>query len=120
MIKYFKRPCIFHVFTPALMYRLSPNPEIDLPLMALRFKPYTEMYLFDEIDCLGPSKLDLIDPPLPGTDGRGVAVMFTDHLVRCHYRSICPKIACPEGRDPKDIMQEVMSLYRRTDQLCSV
>ena len=107
----------FHVFTPALMYRLDRNNPIEMPVMALRLQSdnYEQMMLFDQIECLGRSSLDpLFDNPLPGTNGRGVAIMFTESRLRCWFRGrkIPVKIDCTEGRDPKDILKDVIRSYR--------
>lgn len=86
----------FHVFTPALQYRLE-NSGSKLPVMALRssLHNYGKMKLYTRIECLGPSSLDpLFDAPLPGTGGRGVAIMFTDFPLRVWY---------PEGQKPQVI-----------------
>lgn len=107
----------FHVFTPALIYRLDKSNPIEMPVMALRMQSdnYEKMMLFDRIECLGKSSLDpLFDQPLPGTNGRGVAIMFTDARVRCWFRGrkIPVKIDCTEGRDPKAILVDVIRSYR--------
>jgi hypothetical protein len=107
----------FHVFTPALMYRLDKNNPIEMPVMALRLSTdnYEQMMLFDKIECLGQSSLDpLFENPLPGTNGRGVAIMFTKGRVRCHFRGrkVPVKIDCTEGRDPKAILADVIRSYR--------
>ena len=105
----------FHVFTPALVHRLDPKSALDLPVMALRFEHenFEQMMLFDRIECLGASSLDpLFDSPLPGTGGRGVAIMFTYGPVRCSWRGrSVPKIDCNDSRTPKDILADVLSAY---------
>ena len=86
----------FHVFTPALQYRLS-NSDSQLPVMALRssIHNYGLMKLYHRIEALGPSSLEpLFDNPLPGTGGRGVAIMFTEFALRVWY---------PEGQKPVSI-----------------
>lgn len=107
----------FHVFTPALMYRQDPSNQIEMPVMALRLQSdnYEKMMLFDRIECLGKSNLEpLFDNPLPGTNGRGVAIMFTESRLRCWFkgRKIPVKIDCTEGRDPKAILKDVIRSYR--------
>jgi len=105
----------FHVFTPALQYRLE-NSQSKLPVMALRssLHEYSKMKLYVRIECLGPSSLDpLFGNPLPGTGGRGVAIMFTDFPLRVWYPEgqKPPVIDTPDGRNPKEILEEVKLKY---------
>ena len=105
----------FHVFTPALQYRLE-NSQSNLPVMALRSSRhnYGKMMLYHRIECLGPSSLDpLFDAPLPGTGGRGVAIMFTEFAFRVWYpEGQKPKVIdTPDGRNPKEILEEVKMKY---------
>lgn len=105
----------FHVFTPALQYRLE-NSQSQLPVMALRssLHDYSKMKLYVRIECLGPSSLDpLFGNPLPGTGGRGVAIMFTEFPLRVWYPEgqKPPVIDTPDGRNPKDILEEVKLKY---------
>jgi len=104
-----------HVFTPALQYRLENNAS-TLPVMALRssIHNYGKMKLFARIECLGPSSLDpLFDKPLPGTGGRGVAIMFTAFALRVWYPEgqKPPAVDTPDGRNPKEILEEVKLKY---------
>lgn len=105
----------FHVFTPALQYRLE-NKDSLLPVMALRSSNhnFTKMKLYHRIEALGPSSLEsMFDGPLPGTGGRGVAIMFTDFAVRVWYPEGNPPpiIETPDGRSPKEILQEIKTRY---------
>jgi hypothetical protein len=109
----------FHVFTPALQYRLE-NKVSNVPVMALRsnLHNYGKMKLYVRIECLGPSSLDpLFDHPLPGTGGRGVAIMFTEFALRVWYPDGARPsvIDTPDGRDPKDILEEVKLKYELLD-----
>lgn len=104
-----------HVFTPALQWRLE-NSNTDLPVMALRssIHNYEMIRLYSRIEMLGPSSLDpLFDKPLPGTGGRGVAIMFTEFPIRVWYPEghRPPAIKTPDGRNPKDILTEVLLKY---------
>lgn len=107
----------FHVFTPALLHRLNEDadPPLDLPVMALRSSKqnYNTMLLFDRIEVQGPSQLEpLFDNPLPGTGGRGVAIMFTKSILHCSFRGNPPQaIDCDDKRTPKEIFADVISLY---------
>ncbi len=106
----------FHVFTPALLYRLDKTKPIELPVMALRLERdnYEMMYLFDQIDCINGSSLEpLFDKPLPGTNGRGVAIMFTNGEVKCFYRgTIQPKVIDCKDRTPDQILNDVIDKYK--------
>ena len=108
-----------HVFTPALQHRLENNTS-NLPVMALRssLHDYKNIKLYHKIEMLGPSSLDpLFDKPLPGTGGRGVAIMFTEFAIRVWY----PKgkkpvhIKTPDGKDPKEILKEVLKKYGKNN-----
>lgn len=108
----------FHVFTPALQYRLE-NTASTIPVMALRssIHDYGKMKLYTRIECLGPSSLDpLFDSPLPGTGGRGVAIMFTEFPLRVWFpRGHKPGVIdTPDGRNPKEILEEVKLKYDLT------
>lgn len=109
----------FHVFTPALQHRLTDKAS-SVPVMALRssLHGYTKMKLYARIEALGPSSLDpLFDAPLPGTGGRGVAIMFTEFPLRVWYPEghKPPVIETPDGRDPKEILAEVLTKYEIVD-----
>lgn len=105
----------FHVFTPALQHRLS-NSESQLPVMALRssIHNYGLMKLYHRIEALGPSSLEpLFDSPLPGTGGRGVAIMFTEFALRVWYPEGQKPVAIetPDDRSPADIFSDVKLQY---------
>jgi hypothetical protein len=104
-----------HVLTPALQHRLENNTS-ELPVMALRssIHNYGRFKLYHRIECLGPSSMDpLFDSPLPGTGGRGVAILFTEFPIRVWYPEgqRPTAIDTPDGRNPKDILEEVKLKY---------
>lgn len=106
----------YHVFTPALQFRLENKTTSQLPVMALRssLHNFSKMKLFVRIEALGPSSMDpLFDSPLPGTGGRGVAICFTDFALRVWYPEGARPVPIdtPDGRDPKDILEEVKMKY---------
>lgn len=108
----------FHVFTPALMHRIQHGLKCNLPCMALRssLDNFETMVLYHQIDVLGESSLrPLFAKPLPGTNNRGVCIMFTKATLRVWYPSNKPlvQISTANTRKPEDIMNEVMSLYER-------
>lgn len=105
----------YHVFTPALQFRLE-NSNVTLPVMALRSSKqnFEAMLLYHRIEALGPSSMDpLFDSPLPGTGGRGVAICFTEFALRVWYpEGQKPTlIETPDGKHPKDILEEVKLKY---------
>lgn len=105
-----------HVFTPALQYRLEHGGH--LPVMAVRSSlyGYRKMKLYHRVQILGPSTMDpLFDAPLPGTGGRGVAILFTQAALRVWYQDRLPDLTLDtsDNRDPKDILQELLRRYQR-------
>jgi hypothetical protein len=84
--------------------------------MALRssLHGFTKMKLYQRIEALGPSSLDpLFENPLPGTGGRGVAIMFSEFPLRVWYPEGQKPVAIdtPDGRGPKEILAEVLLRY---------
>lgn len=78
-----------HVFVPALRTRLEKGG--DQPCVAVRPKKagFKKMYLVNEARILGPSALvERFDDPLPGTNGRGVAILMTRAPI---------SVRCPES-----------------------
>jgi hypothetical protein len=107
-----------HVFTPGLLFRLENKNAVSaqLPVQVLRSSThnYSKMRLYHKIEMLGPSSMDeLFDNPLPGTGGRGVSICFTDFAVRVWYPEGQKPLTIdtPDGRDPKDILEEVKLKY---------
>lgn len=105
----------FHVFTPALQHRLK-NKDSNLPIMALRssLHGYAKMRLYHKIEALGPSSLEpLFDAPLPGTNGRGVAIMFTEFPLRVWYPEgqKPATIDTPDGRNMDEVLEEAIRKY---------
>jgi len=109
----------FHVFTPALQHRLTHKGS-NLPVMALRssLHGFTKMKLYHRIQALGPSDLEpLFDNPLPGTGGRGVAIMFTEFPLQVWYPEghKPATIDTPDSRKPDEILEEVLRKYEVLD-----
>lgn len=109
----------FHVFTPALMHRMK-NPNVTLPVMALRssIQNFEAMMMYQQIEALGPSVMrEMFDKPLPGTGGRGLAIMFTEFPIRVwyseHFQS--KPIATHDGRTPDEILQDVLEMYTEVE-----
>jgi len=103
-----------HVFTPALQHRLTTKNCL-LPVMAVREAPlYNMLRLFQRVEILGPSSLDpLFHDPLPGTNGRGVAILFTEAplLVWRLPHESCLEIDSHDGRDPAAVLRDVIAGY---------
>jgi len=75
-----------HVFTPMLMTRLKDGGND--PVMAIRsyIHNYEKMLLVKKVEILGPSEMvELFDKPLPGTGGRGVAILFTSAPIKIWF-----------------------------------
>ncbi len=81
-----------HVYVPALQAHLSGEPA--KPMMAVRSKDqngeWRRMRIFREIKWDGPTTLHKTDP-MPGTAGRGVAIVFTAAPLRCYWDGEEPK-----------------------------
>lgn len=77
-----------HVYVPALMERRkSWRANAGQPVMAVRsaLYNYTKMRLYRRVEILGPAELVEMETPLPGTGGRGVAILITTAAVRAWY-----------------------------------
>lgn len=75
-----------HVFTPALVERLKS--KVKQPVMAIRCETsnYCQMKLCYNVHIHGESEMrEIFDKPLPGTDGRGVAILFTKSPITIQY-----------------------------------
>jgi len=88
-----------HVFTPALVERLKTKEH--QPVMAVRCETsnYCQMKLCYHVQIDGPSEMkEIFDSPLPGTDGRGVAILFTRSPITISYGE---KLVTINTRDKK-------------------
>lgn len=84
-----------HVYVPALMKRQTDGWKVnDGPaVMAVRSALYgfRKMRLYRKVEILRPSRGDSVaelvemEQPLPGTNGRGVAILFTTCALRVWY-----------------------------------
>lgn len=84
-----------HVFVPALQSRQEEGwkAHTGSPVMAVRSSLYNyeKMRLYRKVEILGPSELIEMEKPLPGTKGRGVAILFTTARIRVWYDDKLPK-----------------------------
>lgn len=108
-----------HVMTPVLLERIKDKKN-NRPAMALRssLHNYSKVKLYERIEFMGPSSLDpLFDNPLPGTDGRGVAIMFTDFPLRVwYYEDQKPRIIdSTDGRKAEDVLKDIKTKYNTID-----
>lgn len=105
----------YHVFTPALMHRLKASGKLQLPTVALRssLNNYNSFVLVDRIKVKGPSELTCIyDTPLPGTNGRGVNICFTESPVEIFYKGHFPISFFCDNKTSEDLLKEVLKVYR--------
>lgn len=78
-----------HVYVPTLQERQQKGWKAGTGkcVMAVRSSlyGYKKMRLYRKVEILGPSELIEMEKPLPGTNGRGVAILFTDHALRVWF-----------------------------------
>lgn len=106
-----------HVFTPALMERLDKTKRSRKPIIAIRsaLHNYEMMILCRGVKIHGPSEMfEDFDNPLPGTGGRAVAVMMTEHAVEIFWDETDPdpRPINTKGKKPEDLMAELSRLWR--------
>jgi hypothetical protein len=91
-----------HVYVPTLTERQAKGWKAGEGkcVMAVRsaLYDYRKMRLYRKVEILGPSELVEMETPLPGTKGRGVAILFTEHALRVW----CDGKARPETIDTSD------------------
>ncbi len=75
-----------HVYTKQLMERMKDNQNQMLWLVRSSMYNYTKALVCRKVEIAGPATgEDLFDTPLPGTNGRGVAILFTKSEVTLHF-----------------------------------
>ncbi len=80
-----------HVLVSELQNRIKAGPTDHRPVWAVRSSvggpvPYSRTRLYRHIEFLGPAYgIESFDNPLPGTKGRGVAVIETDQAIRVWF-----------------------------------
>lgn len=75
-----------HVYVPALQDRLKNGGA--QPVWAVRTKRdgFCRMSLYRKVEILGPCEgVEHFDHPLPGTNGRGVAPLYTMAAIRVYW-----------------------------------
>lgn len=94
-----------HVYVPALMKRQEKwKAGVGDPVMAVRSSlyDYEMMRLYRKVEILGPSELVEMKYPLPGTKGRGVAILFTSAPVRVTWDGDKPPKTIDTADRPKE------------------
>jgi len=103
-----------HILTPALQNRMAKNT--DEPLMAVRSSRnnYTTLRMFRKVKILGPCELaETFSAPMPGTNGRGVAVIFTKSALKCLCDGPAPVIQTPEGADMQAVYLQCQLIWEK-------
>lgn len=105
---------VMHVFVPAMRHRLATTGSV-LPSVCVRssLTGFMGMKLYEAVEVLGPSKLEMVDQPLHGTGGRAQVLLVTEHALRVftYLPGDAPIIPTPEGAKPEDILNEVIARY---------
>lgn len=93
-----------HVLTPALVNRLKNGGKE--PLMAVRSSAddYGSLQLFQRVTWNGRSEIaESFDAPMPGTSGRGVAVVYTAAKLICYYDKVAPLVKSPADASIEEV-----------------
>ncbi len=93
-----------HVLTPALVNRLKNGGKE--PLMAVRTSAddYASLQLFELVAWKGRSEIaESFAAPMPGTSGRGVAVVYTASRLICYYKKVAPIVASPADASIEEV-----------------
>lgn len=105
---------VMHVFVPAMKHRLA-TPGSVLPSVCVRssLTGFMGMKVYESVEVLGPSKLEMVDQPLHGTGGRAQVLLVTEHALKVstYVDGEAPLIPTPEGAKPEDILNEVIARY---------
>ena len=105
---------VMHVFVPAMRHRLATAGSV-LPSICVRssLTGFMGMKLYESVEVLGPSKLEMVDQPLHGTGGRAQVLLVTEHALKVftYLPGDPPIIPTPEGAKPDDILNEVIARY---------
>lgn len=105
---------VMHVFVPAMKHRLA-TPGSVLPSVCVRssLTGFMGMKVYEKVEVLGPSSLEMVDKPLHGTGGRAQVLLVTEHALKVstYLDTEAPLIATPEGANPDDILNEVIARY---------
>jgi len=101
-----------HIFTPVLQERLSKGG--NKPVVGVRevTDNYGKMCLYRSVLIFGPSFIqEVFDNPLPGTDGRGTVILFTDSPVRALWDDVEPCEVDTQNKTAKEVFGMVSQFY---------
>jgi len=105
---------VMHVFVPAMRHRQATEGSL-LPSVCLRSSAtgFMGMKVYEKVEVLGPSSLEMVDQPLHGTGGRAQVLLVTDHALKVftYLPGDAPLIATPEDSTPDSILQDVLANY---------
>lgn len=91
-----------HVYTKDLMARMKDDKGQPLWLVRSSLYGFTKAMVVRRVEILGPcTGEDLFGKPLPGTGGRGVAILFTAAAVRVHFDGPAPTVL--DMTDPPEV-----------------
>jgi hypothetical protein len=102
-----------HIFTPILQERLTKGG--NRPVVGVRevTDGYCKMCLYRSVLIFGPSFIqEIFNNPLPGTDGRGTVILFTDAPVRAIWdEGLEPCEVNTDGKSVKEVLGFVNTVY---------
>lgn len=105
---------VMHVFVPAMRHRQQTEGSL-LPSVCLRSSAtgFMGMKVYEKIEVLGPSSLEMVDQPLHGTGGRAQVLLVTEHALKVYtyLEGEAPIIATPEDSTPDAILKDVIANY---------
>lgn len=94
-----------HVYVPRLQERQKNGwvANAGEPVMAVRSSlyGYAKMRLYRRVEWNGPTELVEMVKPLPGTGGRGVAIVFTDAPLTVYWDDARPTTIDTDDAQPR-------------------
>lgn len=98
-----------HVYTKDLLARMKKDDGQPLWLVRSSLYGYTKAMIVRRVTIHGPATgEDLFGKPLPGTGGRGVAILFTTAPITVEFDGPAPRVvdmnddAAPKPAPPPD------------------
>lgn len=105
---------VMHVFVPAMRHRQATEGSL-LPSVCLRSSAtgFMGMKVYEKVEVLGPSSLEMVDQPLHGTGGRAQVLLVTEHALKVstYLEGEAPIISTPEDSTPDSILKDVIANY---------
>lgn len=102
-----------HVFVPSMKHRIR-FPESLLPTVCVRYSSsnFDGMKVYEKVEMLGQSSLEMLDAPLSGTSGNAQVVMLTSDPIKVwSYLENPPHIDTTTSDSLKHVLQEVLARY---------